>query len=374
MARAEGEFAGVVAVLGAGNGGCAAAADLASRGFEVRLYNRSRERTAPIQELGGLHITGVAGERFVPLPLVTDDLRAAVEGASEIVIAVPISGLAFYAAQLPPLLDDQVVMLNPGHMGGGLFFVYEAQRVTGIDVRNICETVTLTYTARMQGPDAVGIFNVVSNLLFAALPANQTDRLHERMVRLFPSLVQASNVLETGLQDLNAVEHPAQALCNAGWLEHTEGDYYFYYEGTTPAVARVIEAVDCERIALAEALGVPTRSFVEAFHAYGYTSEAAARSGSVYRAMQESEPNRWIKGPKNLDHRYMHEDVGWGLVPWIHLAEVVGVPVPTMRALTVLASEMNQIDYLHEGLTLERMGLAGLDAAGLRAYVNGKGE
>jgi opine dehydrogenase len=365
--------ADVVAVLGAGNGGCAAAADLTRRGFEVRLYNRSSERIAPIRERGGLDLTGVAGEGFVPLSVVTDDLRRAVEGASEIVITVPISGLGFYAQQLPPLLRDadQAIMLNPGHMGGGLFFAFEARRSTGVELQNLCETATLTYASRMQGPAAVGIFNVASNLLFSALPASNTKRLYERMRRLFPNLEQATNVLETGLQDLNAVEHPAQALCNAGWLEHTKGDYYFYYEGTTPAVASVIEAVDRERMALAEALGVRTRSFVESFAAFGYTSAEAGRSGSVYRAMQESEPNRYIKGPASLDHRYIHEDVGWGLVPWIHLADVVAVPVPTMRALTHIATTMNGIDYLAEGLTLERMGLAGVDPDALRSYVDG---
>ncbi len=314
----------------------------------------------------------MAGEGFVPLPLVTDDLGAAVRGAEEIVIAVPISGLGFYARELPPLLEGEpTVMLNPGHMGGGLFFAAEARRTTGVTVRNLCETASLTYACRMQGPAAVGIFNVASNLLFAALPADRTSELHAKMARLFPGLTAALNVLETGFQDLNAVEHPAQALCNAGWLEHTQGDYYFYFEGTTPAVARVIEAVDRERLALAAVLGVSTRSFVESFYSWGYTSERAARSGSVYQAMQDSEPNRYIKGPPSLDHRYIHEDVGWGLVPWIHLAEAVDVAVPTMRALTVIASEMNGIDYLNEGLTLERMGLAGLSPGELLAHVNG---
>lgn len=359
-----------VAVLGAGNGGCATAADLTRRGFEVRLYNRTAARIVAIREGRGLKLTGVAGEGFVPLALITDDLEAAVHGAAEVVITVPISGLGFYAHRLPPLLaHDQVVMLNPGHMGGGLFFAHEARRATGVEVTNLCETATLTYTARMTGPAAVGIFNVASNLLFAALPASRTEELHTRMARLFPSLTIAGSVLETGLQDLNAVEHPAQALCNAGWLEHTKGDYYFYYEGTTPSVARVIEAVDRERLALAAALEVPTLSFVESFCAYGYTSERAAQTGSVYEAMQDSAPNRYIKGPPSLEHRYIHEDVGWGLVPWIHLAEVVGVPVPTMRALTVIASEMNGIDYLNEGLTLERMGLASFTPAELRTYV-----
>ena len=51
-----------VAVLGAGNGGCAAAADLGGRGFEVRLYNRSRERLQPLLQRGGLERQGETGE------------------------------------------------------------------------------------------------------------------------------------------------------------------------------------------------------------------------------------------------------------------------------------------------------------------------
>jgi opine dehydrogenase len=85
--------------------------------------------------------------------------------------------------------------------------------------------------------------------------------------------------------------------------------------------------------------------------------------------MQESEPNRWMKGPANLDHRYVHEDVGWGLVPWIHLGRVLGVATPTMEALTVIASVANDIDYVRDGLTLERLGLDGLDAGGIVRYV-----
>ena len=48
-----------VAVLGAGNGGCAAAADLADRGYEVRLFSRARERLDHIRERGGLQMTGL---------------------------------------------------------------------------------------------------------------------------------------------------------------------------------------------------------------------------------------------------------------------------------------------------------------------------
>ena len=43
-----------IAVLGAGHGGCAAAADLGARGFSIRLHARREESLAPIREQGGI--------------------------------------------------------------------------------------------------------------------------------------------------------------------------------------------------------------------------------------------------------------------------------------------------------------------------------
>ena len=49
-----------VAVLGAGHGGCAAAADLGKRGYSVRLHARNAERLAPLRAQGGIEARGVA--------------------------------------------------------------------------------------------------------------------------------------------------------------------------------------------------------------------------------------------------------------------------------------------------------------------------
>jgi 2-polyprenyl-6-methoxyphenol hydroxylase-like FAD-dependent oxidoreductase len=43
-----------IAVLGAGHGGCAAAADLGKRGFSVRLHARNTERLKPLQAQRGI--------------------------------------------------------------------------------------------------------------------------------------------------------------------------------------------------------------------------------------------------------------------------------------------------------------------------------
>jgi opine dehydrogenase len=360
-----------VAVLGAGNGGCAAAADLGMRAYRVRLYNRSASRISTITELGGLNLVGAAGEGFVPLPVVTTDLAEAVSGADLVMLAVPISTLPFFAERLARLLEpDQVLFLNPGHMGGGLFMAHELHRLTGrTDVR-LCETSTLTYACRMRDRVTVNVMARMTNLPFATFPTRNQAELYELVVPLYPDLVQASNVLETGFMDINAVEHPPQIVCNAGWLEHTKGDYLFYYEGTTPSVGRVIDVVDGERMAVAEAAGVRTKPFAQMFHEMGYTTAQAAEVGSAHAALQESAPNRWVKGPPSLDHRYLHEDIGWGLVPWSEMGRAYGVPTPTMDALIVLGGVLNGRNYRTEGLTLQRLGLASVTAEDLERYLH----
>ena len=348
-------------MLGAGNGGCAAAADLARRCDDVRLWNRSASTLEPIVARGGLEMTGSLGEAFVPLDVITTDLAAACRGADLVMLCVPTSAHDHFAATLGDVLEPgQPVFLNPGHVGGGLYLAHEIHRRSGRTDIPFGETTTLTYGSRMTGPAAVNIMFTPTRVAFAAFPGRVQGDLFALCSALYPDLVEAESVLETALLCINSVEHPAQVICNAGWVEATGGDYLFYHDGTTPAVGRVIDRLDEERLAIAAALGMATKSFVAYFHELGYTSERAVETGSGYVALQDSEPNRWIKGPKSLDGRYVHEDIGRGLVPWAAIGRSHGVATPTMDALISLASAMNGIDYRTDGLTLERMGLAQL--------------
>ena len=87
------------------------------------------------------------------------------------------------------------------------------------------------------------------------------------------------------------------------------------------------------------------------------------------RACKESAPNATIKSPPSLDHRYVHEDVGYGLVPMAALGRLAGVPTPTIDALVHLAGLAVGIDYARDGLTLEKLGLAGKTPAELIRFV-----
>jgi opine dehydrogenase len=176
-------------------------------------------------------------------------------------------------------------------------------------------------------------------------------------------------VLETGLSNLNAIFHPEGMIMNAGWIEHTRGNFLFYREGFTAAIGRVTEAVDAERLAVARALGVPASPFIDVFYEAGLTTRAAHDSGDISRACLESEPNKTIKSPPSLNHRYVHEDVGYGLVPIAAFGRLAGVATPTIDALVQLAGLAVGIDYRRDGLTLERLGLAGKSPSDLLRFV-----
>ena len=117
-----------VAVLGAGHGGCAAAADLILRGFTVRLHARSATRLAPLRDRGGIEAGGVQ-TGFATPEVMTTDLAEAINGADIIMLVVPSVAHSYYAEELAPLLNGKVaVMLNPGHTGGGLHFLADIRK------------------------------------------------------------------------------------------------------------------------------------------------------------------------------------------------------------------------------------------------------
>jgi glutamyl-tRNA reductase len=65
-----------VAVIGAGNVGCALDAHLTLRSIDVRLCNRSAARLEEIRRSGGITVTGVV-EGVAPIPTLTTDVGEA---------------------------------------------------------------------------------------------------------------------------------------------------------------------------------------------------------------------------------------------------------------------------------------------------------
>src|ERR1700742_455415 len=277
-----------VAVIGAGNLGCALAADLGLRGIQVRLFNRSPGRLAAIRDAGGITVTGQIQGSAAP-GLVTGSLQEAVDGAEVVAVTVPTGSLPAYAADLArATTDEQLIWLNPGHSGGALYLAAELARA-GRAARTICPLTTASHISRLTGPATVRVF-LRPLALLAALPASRWEECHQRLDALLPGQFgRAHNVLEADLANLNAILHPPGMVCNAGWIQATAGKFGFYAEGSGPAVARVMDAIDAERLALARALGARAVPFAELFHQLGFTTGGQSYAGSAYHAVQCSE-------------------------------------------------------------------------------------
>ena len=354
------------AILGAGNGGQAVAADLGARGYAVRLFNRTPGRLEPIRRQGGIHLVREDGSRaFGPLELASSDLGQVLEGTDVVLVVVPATAHREVATRCAPFLrDGQVVILCPGRTGGALEF-RQALREAGCRAQVVvAEAQTLVVTSRQMEPGTVRVFQTKQAVPLAALPATDTPKALEAVRRVYPQFVAVPNVLYTSLDNMGIVFHPALTVVNASRIEHSGGDFEFFTEGVTPAVARLLEEIDRERIQVAAALGVeatPALRWLEI--AYG------VRESDLYRAIQANPGYRGIRAPRSLDHRYVVEEVPTGLVPISSLGARFGVPTRAIDAIIRTACILCGVDFYAQGRTIERLGLQGLSAAEITRYV-----
>jgi opine dehydrogenase len=356
-----------VAIIGAGNGGCAAAVDLTLRGFEVRLYGRSVGTLAPLQARGGIEYEGIFGDGTVKIGVITNDAQEAMRGADAVIAMAPAHAHEDIAALVAPhLAPGQPFLAAPGHT---LTLIPRTLNRHGHASPVTCVTSTLPYICRKTGEDHVRISRASARLRFAAFPASCTAELAERLRPLFSAIDPVPTVLDTLFPYTNAIHHPPALLCNIGRVESTGGDYCHYYDGITPSVGTLIDRLDDERIAVARAYDCAIDRLPEHFFQMGYTDEAGRAGGTAYSTFHHSEPNRWIKAPSSIDHRFFNEDIPFGLVPFSELARLAGVPTPVTDAVILLASAITRRPYREAGLNVSRMGIEGLDVAGVRRLV-----
>ena len=357
-----------VAILGAGNGGLAATVDLTIRGFSVSLWSRRIETLLPIQTRGGIEYSGVFGEGLIEPTLVTDDLGEVLIEAELVIIMLPTSAHFEIGQSLAPLITkEQTLFLAPGHT---LTILPAALHAGGVISPEFCEVGTLPYICRRDENASVSISKCSDYLPFAAFPVNRVDKMFSLVQQVFPKIHAMASPLVTVFTYMNAIHHPPATICNAGRIENTDGNFFHYFEGISPSVGRLIDYLDSERRKVAMALEVETKTFVEHFHQMGYTTDEARDTRLAYEAFHQSIPDRFIKAPKSLDHRFLDEDIPYGLVLLSELGRLAGIKTPSIDAMIHLAEVCTGKPYRNEGLTLERLGLKDKNVDDLKHILN----
>ena len=245
-----------VAIIGAGIGGLYLVAELGIAGFKLRLHDIDDSKLSEIRARGGVDVEGEGGG-FAAVERATSDLASTVDGADVIIIVTGGSAQAVVAQSLAPLLKNgQVILLIQGNTGGSLM-VRRALDEAGCRAKvDVAEMDNYPYSCRRLSPTRIRPIVRKRWLQVATFPGNRIGAVSPRLSPLFPEAVAAPNVLYTGFTNANAMLHVANCVANAGRIE--SGDSYkFYAEGVTPAVARLYEAINAERVAVAAALGAP---------------------------------------------------------------------------------------------------------------------
>ncbi len=355
-------------VVGAGHGGKGMAAHLALMGFPVTLYNRTADNVAAIAKRKGLDLESFAGgpHGFGRLARVTSDMGEALAEAEIVMVVVPSSAHADIARTAAPhLRDGQIVVLHPGRTLGALEFKHVLRALKCEADVTVAETETLIYASRSDGPAQARLFSIKEAVPLAALPAVRTAQVLEALAPAYPQFVDGGNVLQTGMNNMGAIFHPALTLLNAGRIENTGGEFQFYIDGVTPSVARVLEVLDRERVTVAAALGIRARTALEWLKmAYDAAGE------DLHEAIHNQVGYYGIQAPRTLNHRYITEDVPMSLVPIAGLGERYGVSVRGITSIIQLACVVHRTDYWRRGRTPAKLGLEQMSVSEFTRFVN----
>ncbi|WP_431902785.1 NAD/NADP octopine/nopaline dehydrogenase family protein [Amycolatopsis thermoflava] len=345
-----------IAVLGGGHGCWAAAAELTENGHDVRWWRRDAAAHQALRDAGAMTVRDHRGTRQVRVGDLVTDLAEAVRDAALIVVPLPATTHADLAARLAPLLTDgQVVFLPPGTLGSVLFGKALAEAGNRADVA-FAETGTLPYLARRHGATEVVVSGYATRLPTGVFPARLAAKAFDVLRAAYPSVEESEDGLSGALMNAGPVIHPPLILMNAGPLEHFEA-WDIHNEGTQPAIRRVTDALDAERIAVREALGYGAPHFPLADH-YATDGDEWMYGRAAHEKLTDS--GDWREKIDLLTHRYMLEDTRLGLSLLVSVGRWAGVPTPVAAGLLSIASAVTGRDLYAEGRTLESLGLADL--------------
>lgn len=358
-----------ITVIGAGHGGKAMAAHLALMGAEVTLYNRTWKNIEIINERGGIALNSVEGIRgFGKIAKVTSNIEKAVKASRVIMVVVPAFAHAEIAKKISRFLQNgQIIVLNPGRTFGAFEF-RKVLSENGCEADIIvAETQTFIYASRSVGPAQAFIHQVKDAVPLAAFPTKNTQKVLDALNPYYPQFIDGKTVLHTGLDNIGAIFHPTITLHSAGWIEATGGEFQFYLDGVTPSTARVMEAIDRERVRIGTALGINLMSARE-WLKMAYDAEG----DDLYETIHNQEGYRGIKAPSTLNHRYINEDIPMSLVPMASLGKMLGIRVRGMESIIRLACIIRKKDYWKLGRTVQSLEISQLDPDELRSMARGK--
>jgi opine dehydrogenase len=342
----------IVALLGAGSVALANACWIVKEGHDVRVWSAVDEERQALARSGSIAYDGIdSGSARV---VVASDVQECITGADIVMIAAPaFAHEDLIAAAAPYVTDRQILIFHPVT---GLSSMLMSSALAKRNVRPIiADLSTSLFTARRTSATSVNILKIKDSIDVATIPAREVDTAVSVLAAIYGSRFRAqSNVLAISLNNHNPVYHVGPFLCNLGRAERKENSVF--WDWITPGVSRLVKLADEERLLVVDYHGTKRVSVDDYFReAHGATG---ADLDEIFPCMARKLEGP--VGPHGFDHRFILEDVPYGLVFFWSLARSAGIAMPTTESLIQLTSAIWQRDFFAEGRTTERLGLSGL--------------
>lgn len=332
-----------IAVIGAGNIGCALSFKLAENRHEVRLIKTSHllhdSNFDKIKETGGIRCIDDTMNKtsFLPLSLITRNIAEGIQNAEVVLILTQSLYHRQIAEKISPILQSgQIVFTIPGNLGSALF----ASRTKGKDITYV-DSESSPYDARIVEPGTVRIlFKNVRNAV-AFLDKDKENKL-PIIDELFHShKYLRANIVESALHNPNMIIHTVGIIMSASRIEYSDGEFWMYKEAFTPSIWNIIAKLDEEKNKVIAAFGGKELSYLDACK---WRNEEDLLKNSL-DVFEEYAATGGPKGPESMNTRYVHEDVPMGLCLLENLAKIKSISTPVASALITIASSLMRVDY-----------------------------
>ena len=346
-----------VAILGSGNGALAEAFEWSRAGHDIYMFDFPQfdKQVSAITKAGGIYSEGMM-EGFQPVKYPGHHIELCLKGADLVFAVGPAYATEPFGKACAPYAEKgQIFVVCPSSCMGAILF----KNALGLSVEDhsviVADTSTLPYAVRIIADGKIAVYNRLGGgVLLATLPSTKNDMVYDLLKPVHECVEKAKNIFQTCLQNANPMLHPCITTLNAARIEGPD-DFFFYEEGVTPGVGRLLKAIDDERIALGAALGLTIENDPHISIRQGYLTEESYDHG-----YSKAPGFTGIKAQTQLDYRYYNEDAGFGLVLWVDLADRLGLELPNVRAMLQIVSSIMGRDYKAEkARTLDTLGLAG---------------
>jgi opine dehydrogenase len=347
-----------IAILGAGNAGCAVAADLTIKGHEVTLIKTSNamhnDNFKYLQEKGFMHLHENEYVKEAKIHRITKDFSYLTD-VEVIIVFIQTNYHENLIKKIKNhLRDNHIIIFNPGYLSTAFMLKHIKNKKI-----SIVEAQSSFIDCRITEPGHINVsFRNVRNPI-GVFPKKDVRKVKTKLDKLGYPIVYLSSVVEAALHNPNLIVHTVGAIMSIPRIEKTLGNYCMYHEVFTPSVWNILEKLDEEKMNVLESLGFERLPYVEACK-YRNSLDDTRDAKEVFFSYALM-PNV-VKGPSTVNSRYITEDVPQGLVMLESLARHLNIQTPICTALIEMANAALCTDFRLEGRTLNRLGISNIEA------------